>query len=331
VITRRAFIGSLAGGLLAAPLAVEAQQPGRMPRLGVLWHAGNVDEEAIFLGVLREGLGELGYIDGKNIALLNTFANEEYERFNTNAAELVRLNVDVIIAVTRPAAVAAQRATRTIPIVFVSVPDPLGSKLVASLARPGANITGLTNMGIDLAPKRLQIFKEAIAGLSRVALLVNANDPEIASHAIQEVELAARHLNLIIRPVEIRVPADLDRAFPLIAQEKLHGVLSVPDAMLYNERSRIARLALAHRLPTIGLALEHTTAGWLISYGPSLKAIFRRAATYVDKILKGATPADLPIEQPTKFELVINMQTARALGLTIPPSVLLRADEVIHP
>jgi len=327
---RRTFLGTLASGLLAAPLVAEAQQAGGGPRIGVLWHAGSAAEEAIYLGALREGFSELGYIDGKNMALLNTFANEEYERFNTNAADLVRLNVDVIVAVSRPGAVAAQRATRTIPIVFVAVPDPLETKLVQSLARPGANITGLTNMAIGLLAKRLQLFKEAIPGLSRVALLVNANDPKVASHSIQEVEPVARPLNLITRPVEIRVPADLDRAFPLIAQDKLDGVLAISDTMLWNERSRIARLALAHRLPTNGASPEHTAAGWLISYGPNLKAMFRRAAIYVDKILKGAKPGDLPIEQPTKLELIINLKTAKALGLTIPPSLLQRADQVIE-
>jgi putative ABC transport system substrate-binding protein len=329
-LDRRTVIVGLSGRLLAASRAVEAQPAGKILRVGVLWHGGNAEEEANFLGAVREGFTQLGYVEGKNIALLNTFAGEEYERFHRNAAELVSSNVDVIVAVTQPAAVAAQRSTKTLPIVFVSVPDPVGIKLVESLARPGGNITGLTNVAGDISAKRIQIFKEAVAGLSRVAVLVNATDPEGASRYIREIEPAARRLGVSVRSVDIRVPADLDRAFGMMAQEKIQGVVGTPEGIFYVKRSQIAQLALTHRLPTIGTTPEQTEAGWLMGYGANVKAIFRRTAYYVDKILKGARPGDLPVEQPTTFELVVNLKTAKVLGLTIPPSVLQRADQVIE-
>ena len=327
---RRAFVLGVTGGLLTLSSDVEAQPREKVLRVGVLWHGGNAEEETNYLGALRQGFSQLGYVEGRNIVLLNTFAGEEYERFVSNAAELVSSHVDVIVAVTQPAAIAVQRSTKTLPIVFVSVPDPVGAKLVESVARPGGNITGLSNVAGDLSAKRLQIFKEAVAGLTRVAVLLNATDPDGASRYLREIEPTARRLGLDVRSVDIRAPGDLDRAFGTIAQDKSQGVLGTPEGIFYVRRSQIAQLALTHRLPTIGTTPEQTEAGWLMGYGQNLKAIFRRTAYYVDKIAKGTRPGDLPVEQPTTFELIVNLKTARALGLTIPVSVLQRADQVIE-
>jgi putative ABC transport system substrate-binding protein len=214
--------------------------------------------------------------------------------------------------VTRLAAVAAQRATSTIPIVFVVVPDPIKSGLIDSFARPGKNVTGLTNMAVDLAAKRLEIFKEIIPGMSKLALLVNATDPQVARGFVEETETASRKLGVGVRPVEIRAPEDLDKAFPVIAAERLDGVYAVQDGLFFAERFRIARLALAHRLPISSPNGEHTAAGHLMSFGPDQPSIFRRAGYYVDRILKGTKPADLPVEAPTRYDLVINLRTSCA-------------------
>jgi putative ABC transport system substrate-binding protein len=330
-IRRREFIVALGVAGFGWPLTGRAQQsPNKLPHIGVLWHAGNEEEEAIYLSALRHGFSDQGYVEGQNFILVNTFAGEVYERFNNNAAELVRRRVDVIVAVTRLAAVAAQRATSTIPIVFVVVPDPIKSGLVQSLARPGKNITGLTNMAVDLAAKRLEIFKELIPGMSKLALLVNATDPQVAQGFIEEAETASRKLGISVRPFEIRSPEDLDAAFPLMAAEKLDGVYAVQDGLFFAERFRIARLALANRLPVSSPNGEHTAAGHLMSFGPDQPSIFRRAAYYVDRILKGTKAGDLPVEQPTRYYLVINLKTANAIGLKIDEALLVRADKVIE-
>ena len=326
-LRRREFITLIGGAAAGWPLAARAQQ---IPQIGVLWHAGNEEEEAIYLSALRRGFSDRGYVEGQNFTLVNTFAGEVYERFTSNATELVRRRVDVIVAVTRLAAVAAQRATSTIPIVFVVVPDPIKSGLVQSLARPGKNITGLTNVAVDLAAKRLEIFKEIIPSMSNLALLVNATDPQIAQGFIEETGAASRKLGMSVRPFEIRSPEGLDTAFPLMAAEKLDGVYAVQDGLFFAERFRIARLALANRLPVSSPNGEHTAAGHLMSFGPDQPSIFRRAAYYVHRILKGTKPADLPVEQPTKYYLIINLKTAKAIGLEVQPILIARADEVIE-
>src|SRR5262245_2684114 len=284
---RREFITLLGGAAAAWPLPARAQQ---IPKSGVLWPHGNEEEEAIYLSALRRGFSDQGYVEGQNFTLVNTFAGEVYERFTSNAAELIRRNVDVIVAVTRLAAVAAQRATSTIPIVFVVVPDPIKSGLIDSLARPGKNITGLTNMAVDLAAKRLEIFKEMIPGMSKLALLVNATDPQVAHGFVEETEAASRKLGLSVRPVEIQVPEDLDREFPIIAAERVDGVYAVQDGLFFAERFRIAQLALVHRLPISSPNGEHTAAGHFMSFGPDQPSIFHRAGYYVDRILKGSSP-----------------------------------------
>jgi putative tryptophan/tyrosine transport system substrate-binding protein len=329
-LKRRDFITFL-GGAAAWPFAANAQRVSeKISQIGVLWHAGSEAEEAIYLTALRRGLSDHGLVEGRNIGLVNTFAGEVYERFSNNAAELVHRRVDVIVAVTRLAAVAAQRSTATIPIVFIVVPDPIKSGLIDSFARPGKNITGLTNMAVDFAAKRLEIFKEMIPGMSKLALLVNATDPLIAQGFVEETEAASRKLGLSVRPVEIRAPEDLDKEFPIIAAERVDGIYAVQDGLFFAERFRIAQLALVHRLPISSPNGEHTAAGHFMSFGPDQPSIFRRAGFYVDRVLKGIKPADLPVEQPTKYDLVINLKTANAIGVKISETLLVRADKVIE-
>ena len=326
---RRKFITLLGGAVVAWPLAARAEQVPKFSKIGVLWHAGSEKEEAVFLGAVRQGFKDLGYVEGQNIKLINTFAAEQYERFNANAAELVALPVDVLIAVTAPAALAAQRATKTIPIVFVGAIDPVQLKLVDSIARPGGNITGLTNLATDLTAKRLEVLKEIVPNALRVGQLVNSSNPANARRFIAESQVAGAKLNLTVQLVEVGAPDELEHAFSTI--EGHIDAMSVPnDGMFYNERRKIAELALAHRVPIMVAYKEAVPFGALISYGPSQTKIYGRVPYYVDKILRGEKPADLPIELPTLFELFVNAKTAKALGITIPPTLLSRADEVIE-
>jgi putative ABC transport system substrate-binding protein len=316
---------------LSPALPVFAQQAAKLPKVGVLWHAGSAEEEKVPLAELVEGLRVLGYVDGKNVVLEHRFPNEQPERFISLAAELVQIKVDVLIAVTRHAAVAAQRATTTVPIVFIAVPDPVGSKLVASIRRPGGNITGLTNLAVELVPKRMQIFKEAIPSLSRIGLLVNASVPEAARNYVEIAQTAAHHLGLTLQAVEIRTPADLEPAFSMITQSRLQGICLTSDGLIYVEQERLSQLALVRNLPLIGYTRDMAKwTGMLMTYGPSNVALFKRAAYFVDRILNGTKPGDLPVEQPTVIELIVNLRTAQALGLTLPPVVLFQADEVIR-
>jgi putative ABC transport system substrate-binding protein len=312
---RREFIGSLIGTVVAWPLAASAQESKGVPRVGVLWHAGNAEEEAPYLRPFEQGLKDLGYFDGRTIKLERRFPNEIPERFEALAAELAALKVDVLVAVTDRAAVAAQHATTTIPIVFFAS-DPIGSKLVNSLARPGGNITGLTTISEELSGKRLSLFKEALPHMTRVALLVEANDQQ----SIDQYQTAASALGVSVHPVEVRSREEFGPAFDRIP----------PAGLLGQSRTLLARLALMRRLPLMVGTRAYLEPGALMSYGPDTPAIFRHMAVYVDKILKGKKPADLPVEQPTKFELVVNLKTAETLGLTIPQSILFRADEVIE-
>jgi len=326
---RRQFI-ALIGGAAAWPLTARGQPRAKTPKIGVLWHAGSAEEEAIYLGELRKGLDGLGYIDGKTIALEHRFPNEQPERFVSLAAELAALKPDVLIAVTQQAAVAAQRATTTIPIVFIVVPDPVGVKLVDSLSRPGGNITGLTHIAVELSGKRLAVFKEAFPRMTRVALLVNANNPQTTKRYIDETQTAATGLGLDVRAVEVRALTDFDQVFDRIVDGRLEGVAVPADPLFYQGRSLMAQAAITRRLPLMAYSRETLEAGALMSYGTDQRRIFRRAAVYVDKILKGEKAADLPVEQPTKFEFLINNRTAKAIGYTISESLLLRADEVIE-
>lgn len=323
-LARRRFL--LAMGSLAAAPAVRAQ---KTPRVGVLWHAGSAEEERIPLGAFREGLQKLGYVEGRNIILEHRYPNEEPEKFQRYAAELARSGVDVLVAVTRPAALAAQRATNTVPIVFVVVPDPLGSRLVASLARPGGNITGLSTMAVELTGKRLELLKEVVPSLSRVALLVNAGDPEGAQRYVEAGRDDAARLRITVQPVEVRSANDFAPAFAEMGRQRVQAVVSSQDGLFYVEMRRMAELARAHRLPMIGFAREMAAAGALMSYGPSSQAIFRRAGVFIDRILKGSRPADLPVEQPASFEMYVNAATAKAIAASLPASLLSRADGVL--
>ena len=325
MISRRSFLATGAV-LLAAPLVTEAQQhPGKVPRIGYL-SPGTVGSPT--LTAFREGLREHGYVEGQSIVIDRRFANGNAERLPQLAAELVRLKVDVIVAAGE-SGLAAQRATSTIPIVMTNTSDPVAQGLVASLARPGGNITGLSMQTPDLSGKRLQLLKEAVPHLSRVTILWDPGNPG-SRIAVREAEVAARTLGLGLQLLEARSASEIDQAFATMTREGTGAAFAPGSSLFFVHRTRIAENAVKSRMPTMCGVAEFGMAGCLISYGVRGTDLYRRAATYVDKILKGAKPADLPIEQPTKFELVINMKTAKALGLTIPPSLLLQADHVIE-
>ena len=327
MIERRAFLGTIAGGLLTAPIAAEAQQAGKVYRVGFLW-----DSPAAFLDAIeafRQGLRDLGYVEGRNLTIEYRWAEGKPERMRQLAEELVGLKVDVIIAPSSIYTGAAKRATSTIPIIFMSHADPIGSGHVASLARPGGNITGLSLMMTETNVKGLELLKEAVPGLARVAVVW---DPATPSHGpgLKAVEVAGPALGLLIHPVAVRSATEFDSAFSAIVREHADGVLVLSTPLYIAGANRLAELALTHKLPSLFGPKHHVAAGGLMSYSPDRADLWRRGAVFVDKILKGAKPADLPVQQPTKFELVINLKTAKALGLTIPQSLLQRADEVIQ-
>ncbi|HEV2056382.1 MAG TPA: ABC transporter substrate-binding protein [Methylomirabilota bacterium] len=326
---RVSLVALLAVFLLAVPLAAEAQAPAKVPRIGFL-SARPPTDNPYFIESFRQGLRELGYVEGQNIAIEYRFAEGRPERLPALAAELVRLKVDVLVTAGPPAPEAAKQATGTIPIVFAVAADPVAVGLVASLARPGGNITGLASISPDLIGKQLELLKEVVPNISRVAVLQNpSNDSH--PHTLRQAEGAARGLGVQLHIVQVRTPPEIDAAFAAMRSQRAGGVLVLRDPLFLTQRTQIAALAAKSRLPAVYGFREEAEAGGLMAYGASVPLMYRRAATYVDKILKGAKPADLPVEQPTKFELVINLKTAKALGLTIPQSLLLRADEVIHP
>ena len=327
--TRRKLLIAVSAVLLTTPLAALGQQQSKVARIGYL-AGSSVTDNAHLVQAFREALRELGYVEGKNLVIEYRYAEGNFERLPDLAAELVRLRVDVIVAVGDPVILVAKQATSTIPIVMPSVGDPVGRGFVASLARPGGNITGVSNLAVALTGKWLEYLKQIVPTLSQVAVLRNAANP---THALfwAEAQSAAPRLGLQLQSVEVRTPDDLDGAFATIVRERSAAVVVLPDPLLAGFlRGRIAELATRNRLPAVYTFKEQAEAGGLLSYGPSLSVNYRHAATYVDKILKGAKPANLPVAQPTQFELVINLKTAKALGLTIPQSLLLRADEVIQ-
>jgi putative ABC transport system substrate-binding protein len=331
VIDRRTFLGALAGGLLAAPLAAEAQQAARVVRIGYLAAnlAGNPHLQEAFLQRLRD----LGYVEGRNLVTEYRFAKGKLERFPALAAELVALKVDVIVTAGGTlAALAAKQATRTLPIVFAAAADPVESGLVTSLARPGGNVTGLSVFAPELVGKCLEQLKQAVPGVSRVAVLWQPGGfgERTERDMLNGAEGAARALGVRPQFVEARRPADFDRAFSEMTGARAGALTVFPNAMFTIERRRLVDLAAKNRLPALYAFREYVDAGGLMAYGPNLADLYRRAATYVDRILKGTQPGDLPVEQPTKFELAINLKTAKALGLTIPQSLLQRADQVIE-
>jgi putative ABC transport system substrate-binding protein len=316
-------------GLLTAPLAAHAQEKSRIRTIGVLWHAANAEEEGPLFKGLLEGFRTLGYVEGRNIRLEHRFPNEIPERFKRMAIELVALNVDVLVGAGTQAALALRDATKTIPVVFMFIPDPVGTKLVDSLGRPGGNVTGLANFSSDLIGKRLQFLKEAIPRLSRVALLVNP-DSQISRRYIEAAQAAAPSLGFAINTFEVRSLDEFEPAFDAMTKAGVQAVNINADGLIYQGKESIAKLALARRMALIAYSRETFEAGALMSYGPDNIAATHRAAAFVDKILKGAKPSELPVEQPTKVQYFVNLKIAKALGLTIPPSLLGRADEVIQ-
>jgi len=316
---------ALGACLTAAPLVAEAQEPGKVFRIGSLSPAGNPALEGVFLDAMRS----LGYVEGKNLIVERRYADNQLERLPALAAELVSLKVDVIVATGTVAPLAVKKVTTTIPVVIWSTGDPVGSGIASSLARPGGNTTGLTIDSPELAGKRLQLLKELVPGLTRVAVIGNAANP-YAGVVFKETQQAAYLLGIGIESIEVRSPLDFDTAFGDVVKGNPSGLVVVEDPLTFSERTRIVNFATANRLPVMYGMREFASAGGLIAYGPDYPELLRRAAIYVDKILKGAKPGDLPIEQPTKFELVINLKTAKALGITIPHSLLLRVDEVIQ-
>jgi ABC-type uncharacterized transport system substrate-binding protein len=328
-MNRRAFVTGL-GAVLAAPLAGEAQPPNTSFRVGFLSPlSSSGPQSATILGTLRQALRDLGYVEGQNLAIEVRWAEGKYDRLLGLATELVRLKVDVIVTYTAPAIQAVKQATRTIPIVMGGVIDPVTPGFVASLARPGGNITGLSIMAPEVVGKQLEILKEVVPRVTRVALLGNPANPGHAPQ-LERAHEAARSLKIELRLLEARKPSDIDSVFTAMARERAGGIIVLVDAMLETQETRIIELAARQKLPSVYGLKHFVEAGGLIFYGASGTDSFRHAAVYVDKILRGAKPADLPVEQPTKFELVINLKTAKALGLTIPPPLLLRADQVLE-
>ncbi len=328
MMDRRAFIGTLAGGLLAAPLTAGAQQTQKVWRIGYLDIASRSEREPTFRPFAQR-LRELGYVEGRNLVIEWRQPQGRKDVWSDVATEMVQLKPDVIVVPSTQPAMAVKGLTGTIPIVTCAASDVAETGLVSSLARPGGNITGLAVSGGELSRKRLELLREVLPKVSLVAVLA---DPTNATHAIfwRETQIAAQTLRIRVERVDVQVPDDIGGAFAAIRKQQAGALIVFPEPMLGNERTRIAELAAKSRLPTMFGLRSHVDAGGLMSYAPSYPDLYRHCADYVDKILKGTKPADLPIEEPTKFELVINMKTAKALGLTIPPSVLLRADQVIE-
>jgi ABC-type uncharacterized transport system substrate-binding protein len=326
---KKLVLSSLLAATLAFVLgfAAEAQQPKKLYRIGILF-VGSSSFYATWIDVFRQGLKELGYIEGKNITIDYRYAEGKADRLPSLAAELVGLKVDVIVSSSTPSVLAVKKATSTIPIVFVSISDPVASGLVASLARPGGNITGLSIVAVELSGKRLELLKEAVPSVTRVAFLWDSANPAQAPQW-KEAQAAAQALRLQLQSLEVRSSNDFDSAFEAALRERAQALVTTPAALLGAHLKRIVEFAAKNRLPAMYGNPQFVDAGGLMSYAPDYSAQYRRAATYVDKVLKGAKPADLPVEQPTKFEFVVNLKAAKQIGLTIPPNVLARADRVI--
>jgi putative ABC transport system substrate-binding protein len=325
-MTRRQFIAVL-GGAAAWPLAVRAQESGKISRVGFLSPRARL---SLLDHNFLQALHGLGYVEGKNILIEYRFAGGNFKRLAAMAAELVQLNVDVIVTVVTQASLAAKAATKTIPVVMLGVSDPVGSRLVTSLARPGGNITGTSSQTAEVSGKSLELLKEVVPKLSRVAVLWNPANAIFQVQLLKATERAAGVLGLQLREFSARNTDELERAFAAISNARVDALMVLGDPTLVVHKARIIDFAAKHRLPAIYGTKDHAEAGGLITYGPDYAAQFQRGAFYVDKILKGVKPAELPVEQPTKFELAINLKTARALGLTIPPMLLVRADKVIE-
>jgi ABC-type uncharacterized transport system substrate-binding protein len=325
---RREFIMLLSGAAAAWPITARAQQLSRVPRIGVLL-LGTPTSFAPRTQAFVEGLRDLGYVEGRTVAIEWKWGQDRDDLLPDLAAELVRSQVDVIVTGGTPPTKALKNATRTIPIVMAIVGDPVAAGLVDSLARPGGNATGFSIVATDLSGRRLQLLKEIVPGLSSVAVMSNLANPQ-SQMELRETQSAARRLDLRLHSVPISADTSIENAFEKIKKEPVQALIVVTDAILYSQRSQILDLAAGNRLPAMYPYRDFPEAGGLMSYAPSDRDLFRRAASYVDRILKGANPGDLPVEQPTKFELVINLKTAKALGLAVPPTLLASADEVIE-
>jgi len=328
VMERRIFLGVIASGLLAAPLTAEAQPAGRVYRIGFLGNS-TAALEANLVGPFREGLRERGYVEGRDLTIEYRWAEGAYERFPALISELIALKSDIIVTAGTPAALAAQRTTTTIPVVMAAVGDPIGTGLVKSLARPGGNLTGLAGIAPDLEGKRLEMLTQIVPRLSSVAFLGNpANPLHVTSEKQAGAAAKALHLKVVFFPV--RAEGEFDHAFQAIVGQRCEALVMLADRLFLHHRARIVEFTARQRLPAVYAYDELVQVGGLMSFGPSYPEMHRRAAYYVDKILRGAKPGDLPIEQPTTFELVINLKTAKTLGLTIPPALLQRANQVIE-
>ncbi|OLB77793.1 MAG: hypothetical protein AUI16_05325 [Alphaproteobacteria bacterium 13_2_20CM_2_64_7] len=325
---RRDFFSFIGGAMVAMPGIARAQPAGKIPTVGYLWHAGNAKEETPYFEALLEGFAKLGYVEGRNIKLEHRFPNETPERFKSMAAELVSLNVDVLMG-GAIASTYLRDATTKIPIVFMFVPDPVGMKFVQSIARPGGNITGLSNFGRDVAGKRLQLLKEIVPGLSRVALLINSQQATTRVF-VEVMQTAADQLGLVLETFDARSLEEIEPAFDAMARAGMQAVTPVQGGLFFQARTLTPKLAIARRLPMLAYSRETFEYGALVSYAADQVEMCRRSAVYADKILKGAKPGDLPVEQPTKFELLINIKTAKALGLDVPLQLQQLADEVIE-
>jgi len=326
-LRRREFISLLGGAAAVWPLAARAQQSGKLPTIGFLGSA-TAAAQSEWTAALTQRLRELGWIEGRTVAIEYRWAAGRSERFAEFAAEFVRLKVDVILTHNTPPVLAAKQVTSIIPIVFASASDPVGTGLIASLARPGGNVTGLSSATPDIAGKRIELLREVVPGLHRLAILANPDNPYVALE-VREAQAAARTLGLEVVLFEIRRAEDIAPVFEGL-KGRAEALEILPDPLLFTHRLRINTLALGARLPTMQPLREYVEASGLISYGPNWTDQWRRAADYIDKILRGAKPADIPVEQPTKFDLIINLTTAKALGLTIPETFLLRANELIE-
>lgn len=325
---RRDFIAGAAASVVPEPRRARAQAT-KLPVVGVLWHAANAQEEAPFLEPFRDALRGLGYIEGKNIALELRFPAERPELFASMAHDLVERRVDVLVAVTPVAAAAAKHATSTIPTVFVIHPNPVEAGIVASLAHPGGNITGLSNLIVELSAKQIELLREIVPGLKRIGVLVVPSFGPAGPRFFDEAAAAANRFGIEAIRHDVATPNEFDPAFVELRRRGVDALLLAPTSIFFPERERIAQLALANRLPTVAINEVMVRSGLFLWYGPNFQSLFRQAAQYVDRILKGARPADLPVQQPTKLELVINLTSAKALGLALPPAILARADEVI--
>ena len=314
--------------LFAFCFSAEAQQPKKVPRVGVLF-PGFPSTYSLRTEAFLQGMRDLGYVDGKTIQIEWRWAEDRVEKLPDLAVELVRLNVDVIVTSSTPAAKALKNATSTIPVVMALVGDPVGTGLVAGLARPGGNLTGLTNIAQDLSAKRLELLREVVPSASRVAAMLNPTNP-LDQVELKEMQFAAGKLGVQLQPIEASGSNALQEAFATMTRNRVRGLVVLTDGIFYSQRIRIVQLATKNRLPAMYFQPEFAADGGLMSYAPNTDQFFRRAAVYIDKILKGAKPADLPVEQPTRFEFIINLKAAKQIGLTIPPNVLARADRVIR-